>query len=197
MLAKREQRDRIKPIEAGMHSAVCCGIVDLGLQLNNFNGKEQRKVLIIWDTDVTYVNDKGEEKTRMISQDYVLSLHEKAKLCKTLESWRGCKFTKEELDGFDLRTVLDKPCLLNITHTEKDDRVYANVDSVTPLMKGQAPIKRDNPITYFNMDNGLEGFDVLPNYLQERIKKSSTYEALVNGKPISGLIPADDDGLPF
>ncbi|MHA1379626.1 MAG: hypothetical protein ACTSRG_14730 [Candidatus Helarchaeota archaeon] len=47
-----------------------------------------------------------------------MSLHAKATMRKFLESWRGKKFTKEELEGFDLQKILGKPCQLQIIHSD-------------------------------------------------------------------------------
>jgi len=43
----------------------------------------------------------------MISKRYTMSLGEQSTLRKDLESWRGKKFTPEELQGFDLNACID------------------------------------------------------------------------------------------
>ena len=40
-----------------------------------------------------------------VARVYTLCLHERAALRKDLESWRGRKFTEQELDGFDLEKL--------------------------------------------------------------------------------------------
>ena len=37
------------PIEAGTYPARCCGVIDLGIQHNDFNDKDQEKVRLIWE----------------------------------------------------------------------------------------------------------------------------------------------------
>ena len=62
---------------------------------------------------------KGEMKPRAISETYTNSLGEKANLRKMLENWRGRAFTQEEMDGFDLRNVLGKACMISVVHGTK------------------------------------------------------------------------------
>ena len=212
MLAKKTTTETFDPIAEGTHNAVCVGIIDLGLQINPFNNKEQRKIKLQWETDETYESD-GKQVGKIISKDFTLSLDEKSTLYAVLTSWRGKKFTAEELEGFDMSTVLDKPCLVGVTHSEKDGRKYANVSSVMPLMKGQQPLARTRDLVFLDMREGeeltqedckpiLEVYDRLPEYIRNTIAKSSTFEMLqaryMGKKDKSELKPAvSDEELPF
>jgi hypothetical protein len=127
-----------EPAPAGMHQAVCVDVVDLGVLDETWQGKTKRqhKVNLAWQ--IAELRDDG--KPFLVFKRYTLSLHEKAGLRKDLESWRGKKFTRDEEMGFDLETVLGANCLLNITHNPVGDRTYANVASISPLMKGMSPM---------------------------------------------------------
>jgi len=124
------------PAPEGAHAAVCVDVVDLGTLEVNYGGKskKQHKIRIVWQID----ENMEDGKPFLVQQRFTLSLHEKAGLRKVLESWRGRQFTEEELQGFDVETVIDKPCLVNIIHQNKAGSIYANVTSVMRLPKGMA-----------------------------------------------------------
>lgn len=68
---------------------------------------------------------------RVSTWPYTVSLNEKANLRKDLEKWRGRKFSADELNGFDLESVIGAPAMLNIVHNEGDEgQVYANVNGI-------------------------------------------------------------------
>jgi len=124
------------PAPEGAHPAVCVDVVDLGTLEVNYGGKskKQHKIRIVWQID----ENQEDGKPFIVQQRFTLSLHEKAGLRKALESWRGKQFTDDELEGFDVETVIGKPCLLNVMHNKKDGAVYANVTSIMRLPKGLA-----------------------------------------------------------
>jgi hypothetical protein len=121
-----------------MHQGVCVDVVDLGILEVTYAGvaKKQHKINVAWQ--ISELRDDG--KPFLVFKRYTLSLHEKAGLRKDLEAWRGRKFTRDEEMGFDVESIIGANCLLNVTHTEKAGKVYANVASVTPLMKGMPTI---------------------------------------------------------
>lgn len=130
------------PAPAGTHAAVCVDVVDLGVLEVNFGGKtkKQHKINIVWQIDEV----REDNRPYQVQKRYTLSLHEKAGLRKDLESWRGRPFTQEELDGFDVETVLSAPCMLNVIHNVKDGSTYANVTALMKLPKGMtSPSPRD------------------------------------------------------
>lgn len=131
-----------KPCPVGVHQAVCCDVVDMGLLEVSWNGqtKKQHKVRLVWQVDE--MMDDG--KPFLIQTRYTASLHEKARLRKDLESWRGKAFTESELASFDLEVLLGVNCLLNVVHNHKGDATYANVAAIMPLQKGASKIHVTN-----------------------------------------------------
>jgi hypothetical protein len=119
---------------AGLYQAVCVDVVDLGLVDVTYNGKtrQQAKVRVVWQSE----EKRDDDRPFLLSRRYTASLSEKASLRKDLESWRGRAFTPEELDGFDVETLLGVNAFLTILHAERDGKTYANVASVAPLKKG-------------------------------------------------------------
>lgn len=200
LIAKQPaERAKVEPISAGMHVAICYAVIDLGVQFSEVWQKEQHKIMLIWETDEEMTTAEGEKKPKAISKEFVLSLHEKSDLYKTLISWRGKAFTPEELAGFDVGNVLGAPCLLNIVTVEKNDKVYSNIGSITPLMRGQTAPALVNKKVYFELTaETLEQINDLPQWIADKIRKSVTYSKLTEksgGK--MELTPVDSDDLPF
>lgn len=187
-----------EPIEAGNHIARCIQIVDLGTQAEKaFESEEikmNKKVRITWElpNEVKTYTDKesGEEKTRveLVGQEFKASLHEKAKLRKMLASWRGRDFTDEELKGFSLDKLIGVPCMINLTHTEKDGKKYVNIAAITPLAKGMTCPDQVNESIKFEIENyTLEVFHKLPEFVREKIKKSQEMQAqeIASSQPVT------------
>lgn len=125
------------PAPEGVDQAVCCDVVDLGMEDGQYG--EKHKVSIRWQTS-TLNPDDG--RPYLVQRKYTLSLNEKAALRGDLEAWRGRKFTPAELAGFDLEKLIGVNCQLNVLHhTTPDGKVYANVQSIMPLGKGMEKIE--------------------------------------------------------
>lgn len=134
ILARRSEKT-FTPAPAGTHQAVCCDVVDLGFIESSFTpGKQQHKIAVVWQIS----EDMENGKPFLVQQRYTLSLDEKANLRRDLESWRGKPFSEAELMGFDVENLLGANCLLSIVHVDRQGKVYANVKSVSPLMKGMS-----------------------------------------------------------
>lgn len=184
LLAKKEESTNVKPISPGVHLAICYAVIDLGVQFSKLWQKERHKILLIWETDEEMITVDGEIKPKLISKEYVLSLHEKSDLYKTLISWRGQAFTPEEIAlGFNVEELIGLPCLLNIVNVEKNGATYANISGVTPLMKEQAiPTIVNKPIFFELSIDTLNQIDNLPGWIANKIKDSVTYKKLKKEK---------------
>lgn len=166
-----------RPVPQGAHIGRCYRVIDLGTQKSEFQGKVRtaRKVMISWelfgeDEDGgPLVMDDG--RPLSISKRYTLSLSEKATLRADLESWRGRAFTDDELAGFDLKNLLGIYGLVNVTHTSRDGKTYANVAGLTPLPK----IMRDNkpiPVNKSQFFDVTEPDMALFETFSERLKET-------------------------
>ncbi len=115
----------------GLHPAVCCDVVDLGLKDTQWGSKQ--KVQLRWQTSAR--DDSG--RRFMIVKRYTLTLHEKSELRRAIEGWQGKKLTEAELGGFDVESLLDQTCQLVVTHTKgSDGRTYALVQAIVPPSNG-------------------------------------------------------------
>ena len=176
----------------GNYIARCVRVIDLGTVVSEWQGKkkEARKVLISWEL-------LGDQKRHdgspfIASSRYTVSLHEKSGLRKMLESWRGRAFTVAELEGFDLKNVLGKPCMLNVVHEDVAGKTYVNVAAVTPLPAGiVAPSAETQPVS-LSLDEDFDeaAFNSLSDGLKEYLASTPEYRALFSAPP------ADDLGAP-
>jgi hypothetical protein len=194
--------NEFKPVPAGTHVAICTMIADMGIQ-PSARYKPTRKVYIRWEIpgeSVTWRDRSGVDHSgpMVIGKHYTLSLSEKANLRKDLESWRGKMFTDAELKGFDLKTVLGKPCMLGVTHNTSGQKTYANVSVVMGLSKGIAkPVTSSELVSYDIDDHDQQTFEKLPGWLQEAIKGRVGDDTAPTVDAAGETEPEFDDVIPF
>lgn len=120
----------------GLHPAVCCDVIDLGIVKTQFGDKHM--VRLVWQIEAT--NKDGRRFTP--GRQFTASLDRRANLRKVLEGWRGRAFTAAEEEKFDLENLLEKCCQIQIQHVPADGgKVYANVVTVVPYPKGMDALK--------------------------------------------------------
>lgn len=192
------------PPPEGTHIALCNMVVDLGLQRTTYQGEDKitHQVYIRWELPnerFEWEKDGEElEGPMVIGKTYTLSLSNKANLYKDLTSWRGRSFTDEELAGFDLFTILGKPCQVTITHWENGGRSGGSVASVAGIPKGmEGPKVSEVGLLKYSPDEP-DMFEKLSDFLQERIDGQVKDETTEPPEPEDGDPGADlDDEIPF
>lgn len=195
LIVSANQASTFSPIPDGTYLAVCSMLVDIGEQYNERHKKSVKQVVIEWEIpDETYTTSDGKEKPKHVRKFYTLSLNEKSALRKDLAAWRGRDFTADELESFDLRNIVGKSCLVNITH---NDSGYEVVTSVMALPKGMEKGKLSDEPIIFDMDvDELKLIEYLPEWLQKKIKDSVTYQEKTLVPPAVNELP-DDEEAPF
>ena len=162
----------------------------------------QRKLLLSWEL----AELRADDTPFLVSRRFGLSLHEKSALRGFLQAWRGRPFTAEELAGFDLRRLLNAPCLLNIMHASRNGKDYANIASVSPLPKGMTAPALSAPGVIFDIDapDAPGILETLSENLQETICASPEWQARVKqlaqpapASPPAGPFADFDDDIPF
>lgn len=151
-------------VPVGTHIAVCYRIVDLGTQPDSGFGEKQ-KVVIFWELPHERIVVEGKERPMGMSRFYTKTLSKRGNLRKDLVAWRGREFTKEELEGFELRNILGKPCQLSVVANEQGK---SQVDAVVAVPKGMAVPPPLNPIMEYSIEEGKNaGYKLLPGWVQE------------------------------
>lgn len=173
MMVRSEGNSEIKQLEPGVYTGIATAIIDLGIQENMMYGKQQRKAIIVWNIVGETVKVNDEELPRVISKEYTMSLGEKSTLRKDLEAWRGRPFTTEELQGFDLKNILNVPCQLQINQQEKNGKTYVNIAAIMAIPKGMSVAPVDNTYVFDTYDlTTWENYDKIANWIKEKIKKA-------------------------
>lgn len=189
---------------AGNHVAICNAIVDLGLQPGRGQYPDPKHEVFIrfeLPTETIKYTKDGQEITgpMSIGRSFTASMSEKANLRKFVESWFGKRFPNDQAaSDFDLSVVLGRKCLINITHTEKNGKVYANINAATPIPKGMpTEYPQHNPSVYFSLEDPKQSaFDALPKWLKEKIENRITEPEPVREAEPAGA-PDFDDDIPF
>lgn len=178
MLASDNGGQEIEKLENGVYTAVSSAIIDLGLQRNEKFEKVQRKFVLIWNILGEEVEINGEKLPRTISKEYSFSLHEKSALRKDLQAWRGKAFSEEELQGFNILTILNKACQLQIILEEKNNKKYNNIAGIMSLPKG-TQIESLESTYYFDIEDTKTwgNYCKISNWIKEKIKKAENLES--------------------
>jgi hypothetical protein len=204
------------PPEEGVFQAVCYGIYDIGTQYSEKWNKSAHRVIIAWEIPDARIELERDGKTinlpRGVSKEYTLSLHQKAQLRKDLETWRGRTFTKEELAGFDLSNILKANCMIQILHVKSNEKTYANVAAIMPIMKSLKVLKPENEIKFFSFeDKNQEIPENTPKWIVDKIQTADEWTGdaqededsatkppswMEYGAPM-GEPPPDEDSIPF
>lgn len=176
----------------GAFAARCCQVIDLGIKDKGgaYPGRAHQVRLAF---EIDELDSDG--KRFLVSEHFTASLSERAKLYKLLVSWRGRAFSAQELEGFDLKNVAGKPCLVNIVHKQSGDgtRTYANIASISPLPKG---MPEPGPVTELIVWEYGNAMSVLPEWAHRLIGDDPNAEAAPALPPNDPSLD-DDDSIPF
>lgn len=197
--ATQPEKQEKELIPAGTHAAYLYRVVYLGTQTKTFEGKEsqQQKVWLDFELPklvVEYEDNETKEKksfVRTIGAEFTLSLSEKGKLLPMIEGWMGRSLTPDELQGFDICSLLGQGAFLAITHdTAKNGNVYANIASVSPVMDGyQMPVMVNRGIEISKADWDGPNYNTLPEFLKKKIAESNEKKVSVTKKVQEEEIP--------
>lgn len=190
-------------VPIGNYPARLVQIIDLGLQKQRpFQGKEKAPVNMIRTTYelptefcVDEDGNEDKEKPRWIGEEMPFYSLEADRAKCTLR-YKALD-PKLEHDG-DWEPLVGVACTLTVVHNpDKKDpkKVYANIGSTAPPMKGFEVPPLVNPTVVWMLDDpDMEVFAKFPEFLQEKIKsnlnfKGSLLEAKLAGKD---YVPAAD-----
>jgi hypothetical protein len=186
---------------AGLHMARLYSIIDLGHQATEWAGetKIMHKVVFTWelhgDDDAGQPLKTDDGKPLIVSKRYTVSLGDQARLRQDLESWSNKKMSPEERKNFDLKGLLGKFCMVNITHSE--DGKYANISGISPVPSALRNVQPEgiNPTLHFWLNEFDQAkYDALPKYYKEKSAESSEWRGQKKSEPVKDDMP---DDIPF
>jgi len=189
IMARKPQSDFI-PAPAGTHLAVCVDVIDNGEVLSPMFGKSQPKVTLRWETRKQ--NPKN-NKPYLVQQRYTNSTHPKSNLGQMLSGWFARALTVAETSGnFDLESLIGQCAIISVVHNDRDGQVYANVQSVSPLMEGMGEIAPSRDYVRV-VNRPKEGTEAQADYTEAG--DPGVQDDDLRGEHEDGV--SDDDGLPF
>lgn len=199
-----EEAKEFKIAPQGSHLGRLYSIIDLGHQEVKWNDevKIMHKVVFTWELHGED-NDGNPLTTEMgkpliVSKRYTVSLGDQATLRKDLEGWSAKKMTAEDRKKFDLKGLLGKLAMVNITHSE--DGRYANISSLSPipaaLRKAPLPDPVNPEVHFWLAEFDQAKFDALPQYYREKIAESSEWRGQKAKQAEEAANPMPDD-IPF
>lgn len=191
-----------EPAPEGVFPARCIWVIDLGTQISDgiFGHSEKHQMYINWElVEESTVN--GSPLT--IGAFFTASLHKKATLRATLESWRGRAFTAEELNGFDIAKLINAPCLISVKHQPKADGsgIRAQVSGVMAPMRGQVIPSAREATVLLDLDapDAKIKVEALPEWLQNKITITPEWARIsgFDATPVPNAYAAAKAGVPL
>lgn len=178
LLAKKKAKSSVPPLAADTYPAVCVGVIDLGEQHSEKFKNYQNKVMFLFEIIGETVDVDGEAKPRWLSKEYTLSLSEKSNLAKTITAWTGREITDDENEnGFDVSTLLGRKALVVVTCKENDNGTFNDITVITsPPKMIQIPDAQSEQLMFEIESWNAEVFEKLPEWIQDKIKKSTEYQ---------------------
>lgn len=175
MKIKDRAKPAIPPVEPGTYTGICVGIIDLGEQYSETFKKYSNDVQIVWELFGETIEVDGEQKPRQLSRTFTMSTGKRSKLRAFIEAWDGKKYPDAEFGEVELFDRLGMPCLLSVVLSE--DGQYSNIETVMGLPKGMPAPTTDTQLIKWDMEDwNEEVFNALPEWVQEKIKKSTNYQ---------------------
>jgi hypothetical protein len=167
---------KFEPVREGVHHAVCVGVYDLGMQYNDKFERKTHKCIITWELPLERIIVNNNDLPKQISKQYAVTLNEKSTLRKDLETWRGSRFTAEELKEYDLSALLSQNAQIQVMHKDNGERIYANVVAVLPLPKNMPELEPESNLCFFSFADNSPIPEDTPDWIVKLIKESDEWD---------------------
>ncbi|MEG2120203.1 MAG: hypothetical protein RRY53_07580 [Pseudoflavonifractor sp.] len=177
-------KDRAKPkipaVEPGVYIAVCAYSLDLGEQLCEYKDKAKsyhNQVQLVFELVGETVEIDGKQEPRTLSRTFNIATSKNAGLRKFVQSWFSRQFSDEEFSELDTGSLVGMAAQLSVILNETGE--YANIDSIMQLPKGMPAPVATLPLIRFDLEPWSDAaFEALPEWAQDKIKKSTQYQQL-------------------
>ena len=177
MRIKDKAKPKLPAMEPGVYMGICMGVIDLGEQYSELFKKYSNKIQFVFEFPTETIEVEGKQEPRQLSKEFTISASKKASLRTFLSAWNGKNYSDEEFAEVELFDQLGKACMVNVVLSENGE--YSNIESVMPLIKGMPVPESHTAHIRWDMDAWDDDvFGKLPEWVQEKIKKSTQYQKL-------------------
>lgn len=212
MKIRNNVKPTLPPIPGGTYLAICVYSIGIGEQLCEYEGKSKNyynQVMFGFEICGQTVEIDGKQEPRVLGKTFNATKGKKSGLRKFIGAWEAKELTDDEYLDKDTNDYVGRAALLTVVLNETGE--YSNIDGIAPLPEG-IPISVPQPLSKlirFDVDNWNQAaFEALPEWAQERIKKSTQYQkehisvetVAVQGVqqvPLAGQIPQNIPGINF
>lgn len=199
MKIKDRAKPRVPTVDAGMYLGICIGAIDLGEQYSDMYKTYSNKLLFVFEFPSETIEVDGKQEPKQLSREFNITSKVGSKFRDFISSWNGKAYSDDEFKELEIFDQLGKACLLNVVLNEAGDS--SKIETAVPLMKGMVAPTASAEFIKWDMDAwDDELFKKLPEWVQEKIKKSTQYqklhapETVVEVKPEA---PAGEGGCPI
>lgn len=178
-----EAKKKFSRIEDGTYVARVVQIIDLGVQEDEYEGQKKigPKVFINFEFPTELMED-NENKPHWLGKEFTVSLHEKAVMTKLVAA--ADPDGKATSKGRNLKGLLGLPLMVTVGTTGTGN---AKIAGVARLMKGLSVADLSKDPLFFDMDSATkEEYDVLPQWIREKILVSRDFDDVPLAKLIKG-----------
>lgn len=187
------------PAPAGNHIGVLVGVVLLGTIDTEFEGRVTRKKMLRLYFELSNTsNPEDEDKPFIVAKDYANTLGSKSNLRKLINGAWG-PITDEQAEKLNLVKLLGCACMINVTvvTSQKSKNQYNDILNLSPIPDGvPMPVQKTEEFLFnFNLPFKEKEFNELEKFVQDKIKTSDEYQALVANAPVQQAAPAGN--VPF
>ena len=177
---------------AGTHIARCYRMIHVGERDYEYQGEPKKKnslwVYFELPNELNVFNPELGEQPYSVNIEYNHVPYETAKIMKHINSWRGKALSPQEIDDFDVSTLLEQPCMLTIVHNTSaaNGKTYSNIASISGMPKGIECPKQVNPTYTFDYNDNFDmiGMDKnIPQFLQDIMKQTPEWNEKMNEIP--------------
>ena len=174
--------EKVELPESGAYQARCYGLAMIGSHENKYytDTLPSRKLILFFElsTELHVIDETKGEQPFSANMFFTVSLGKKSNLRPFITNWRGTSFTESELKGFDLKTLIGKPCLLTVEKSvnKNTEKEFLKIIGISSLPKGFVVPPLMNPKLFFDMHDPIkEDFFKFPPYVRKIIRESSEY----------------------
>ena len=180
MKIKDNVKPSLPPIPGGSYLGIMVYSIGIGEQLCEYEGKSKsynNQVMLGFEICGQTIEIDGKVEPRCLSRTFNIAKSKNAGLRKFFNAWEARELGDDEFLNIDTNDYVGKPAMLTVVVNDTGE--YSNIANIAPLPAG-IPITVPAPLSErirFDMEPWDQtAFDALPEWAQDRIRKSTEYQ---------------------